>query len=275
MTRLFAVEELAVGRTSPQVDARDKQAIPTGPSRLVESSEERRARQRAEAWKDLLEAIRQSSANRLELLLHRRGDDLVPCPWGRLVPCDAACRCAGAGSVTTNFLREHYAHLVAAVERAVQGPGPAHVEAYVEVMLRHDACSGGPEATEVSPLRLEVPPRVGRRRPPRRQSHWTGESRLRYANARYEQLLVRLCDRETLALSQADLAAGHGPCAACRRLFPLGQLEVGHVDGALWDSRSCSAWVRAARLWQEHEAGVRLRVLCQGCWVESPERGRS
>lgn len=278
MTRLFALEELAARCSPPEAILRDKHHIPTGPSRLVESSEERRARQRAEMWEDFLEALRQASVNRLELLLPRRGDDLVSCPWGRLVSCDDACRCGGSGTVTIDFLRDHYEHLVTAVVSCVQVSGRLQVDPAL------GSCSDGrhevlavpcPEAPSKSVPCPEALPKVGRRRMPRRQEHWTGESRLRFANARYAQLLSLLCDREAGAPSPGERVSGHGACGACRRVFPLGQLEIGHVDGALWNTRTCSAWVRAARFWQEHEAGVRLRVLCQGCGVASPECGRS
>ncbi len=96
--------------------------VPTGTPRLVESSSDRRARVSVESWQAVLEAVRRSSAARLELLKGRSGSDRLPCSWSKLGGCDADCRCRGAGTVTVNFLRAHYERLATEIALLVSPP---------------------------------------------------------------------------------------------------------------------------------------------------------
>jgi len=111
VSALFSSRDLKSRRRSPGPDRRDRRRIPTGDLRLVESSTDRRARARVESWTEFVDAIRRSTAARLELLKGREGGDLIPCPWDRLGTCDGTCRCGGSGTVTVDFLLDHYARL--------------------------------------------------------------------------------------------------------------------------------------------------------------------
>lgn len=98
--------------------------IPTGTPRLVESSSDRRTRASVEAWQAVLDAVRRSSAARLELLKGRAGNDRLPCAWKKLGGCDADCRCRGAGTVSIDFLRAHYERLAIEIALLVS-PSPS------------------------------------------------------------------------------------------------------------------------------------------------------
>lgn len=111
---LFTVSDLKP-KTRPPGRDRRRRRIPTGAPRLMESSGERIERLSTETWSALLDAIRCSSAARLDLLSGRAGCDRVPCPWERLMFCGVSCRCGGAGTVTVEFLRKHYAGLAAEI----------------------------------------------------------------------------------------------------------------------------------------------------------------
>ncbi len=105
-------------KPKPKLPTRDKRpqlCIPTGAPRLVESPTDRSARAPAEAWGALLDVVRRSSAARLALLSGRAGNDRISCPWERLAACAVSCRCGGAGTVTVEFLRGHYANLAAEI----------------------------------------------------------------------------------------------------------------------------------------------------------------
>jgi hypothetical protein len=71
----------------------------------------RHAREDVTAWTALVSAVRRSALARLDLLNGRAGGDRVPCPWEYLTVCDDSCRCVGAGTVTVDFLRDHYRRL--------------------------------------------------------------------------------------------------------------------------------------------------------------------
>ena len=85
--------------------------IPTGKARLGESSSDRAARASVARWQALLDGVRRSCDARLELLKGRTGTDRVDCGWRRFSECAVHCRCRGAGTVTIDFLRDHYARL--------------------------------------------------------------------------------------------------------------------------------------------------------------------
>jgi len=114
---LFSPNDLRSRRRSLDRDQRSRRSIPTGPPRLIESSTKRLARADAKSWDRLVEALRQASVARLELLKNRQGSDRTPCPWARLVDCNRACRCGGAGTVTVEFLRDHYTRLPAEITK--------------------------------------------------------------------------------------------------------------------------------------------------------------
>ncbi len=92
-------------------DKRPRRRLPTGTPRLVESSSDRAARASVEAWEATLDAIRRSATARLELFKNRPLSERIPCPWERLTGCAITCRCRGAGTVTIEFLSDHYARL--------------------------------------------------------------------------------------------------------------------------------------------------------------------
>jgi hypothetical protein len=54
-------------------------------------------------------------------------------------------------------------------------------------------------------------------------------------------------------------------CSICGEVHRIAQLDIDHQDGRLWRVEKVSPSARAARYWREHEAGVRLRVLCHSC----------
>lgn len=56
--------------------------------------------------------------------------------------------------------------------------------------------------------------------------------------------------------------APSGKCDECGKRLPL---EVDHVHGRGWDPAELSSQQRAARYWQEHDDGVKLRALCRSC----------
>ena len=111
-------------KSRPTPRDRAERCIPTGAPRLVESSTGRSARSSTEAWHSLLDAVRRSSTARLTLLSGRLASDRVSCPWERLTNCAASCRCGGAGTVTVEFLRRHYASLADEIALLVR-PAPA------------------------------------------------------------------------------------------------------------------------------------------------------
>jgi len=96
-------------------DRRVRLRIPTGAPRLVESATARLERAPIETWQALIDSIHRSALARLELLKGREGDDRVPCPWERLMGCSITCRCRAAGTVTVDFLRDHYTLLAAEI----------------------------------------------------------------------------------------------------------------------------------------------------------------
>ena len=101
-------------------DGRPRRRLPTGAPRLVESSSDRAARASAEAWEGMLDVVRRSAAARLELFKNRPLSERVPCPWERLTGCSViACRCRGAGTVTVEFLSEHYGRLASEIAALV------------------------------------------------------------------------------------------------------------------------------------------------------------
>jgi hypothetical protein len=104
-------------KARPVSDRRLPRRIATGAPRLVESSAERLARRNAESWAAIVDAIRRSAEGRLELLRSRDGKDRIGCPWARLITCDGSCRCGGVGTVTVDFLRDHYTRIAAEVEQ--------------------------------------------------------------------------------------------------------------------------------------------------------------
>lgn len=111
MRPLFSYKDLRSRKRKPRRDTRKRRQIPTGHLRLIEPPRSRLRRETDIAWKSSLEAVRKIAFMRLELLRgHSEGHEL-PCPWGRVVPCDSDCRCAGEGSVSVEFLREHYTKL--------------------------------------------------------------------------------------------------------------------------------------------------------------------
>lgn len=116
--QLFSKADLKQPKQAVRRDRR-RRRIPTGAPRLMESSAERTDRLTAEAWNQLLETIDRSAQARIELFKHREDQDLLGCPWARLTPCSAACRCEGHGKVTIAFLRKHYAHLAVEIARLV------------------------------------------------------------------------------------------------------------------------------------------------------------
>jgi hypothetical protein len=121
VTQLFSQAQLKV-KTRPVRRDGARRRIPTGAPRLVESSAERADRLIAEAWNQQLEAIDRSAQARIELLKHRGDQDLLGCPWARLMPCSVACRCHGFGKVTIAFLRNHYANLAVEIAQLVKAP---------------------------------------------------------------------------------------------------------------------------------------------------------
>ena len=98
-------------KVRPTARDRSERRVPTGLPRLAESSTDRATRSSTEAWQSLLDVVRRSSTARLTLLSGRPGADRISCPWERVVDCGASCRCGGAGTVTVEFLRKHYANL--------------------------------------------------------------------------------------------------------------------------------------------------------------------
>jgi hypothetical protein len=108
---LFAGEVIKPKRKKKLRDHQDARRIPTGAPRLVESSTERLGRANANAWKEMIDAIRRSCEARVELLKGRSGGDVMPCPWERFGSCDQGCRCAGTRTITVGRLRKHYAKL--------------------------------------------------------------------------------------------------------------------------------------------------------------------
>lgn len=98
-------------KSRPTARDRAERRVPTGAPRLVESSSDRHVRASVEVWQLLLDAVRRSSSARFTLLSGRPAANRVACPWERLTSCDASCRCGGAGTVTVEFLRRHYASL--------------------------------------------------------------------------------------------------------------------------------------------------------------------
>lgn len=117
MTLFAASDFKSKARTSrPGSDRRPRRVLPTGTPRLLESSTVRRSRLGSEAWQALLDAVRRSATTRVDLLMGRKGSERIECSWKRLTGCDASCRCGGAGTVTVDFLRDHYASLVSEIE---------------------------------------------------------------------------------------------------------------------------------------------------------------
>jgi len=96
-------------------DRRARRRIPTGAPRLVESASDRLERASIETWQALIDSIHRSALARLELLKGRSDSERVPCPWERLPGCSAGCRCRAAGTVTVDFLRDHYTRLAAEI----------------------------------------------------------------------------------------------------------------------------------------------------------------
>lgn len=94
--------------------------LPTGEPRLVESSRARRALVPEATWQALLEAIRRSATARLDLLKGCRGKDKLPCFWRRLGGCGSDCRCGGVGTISVEFLRDHYERLALEIEQLSQ-----------------------------------------------------------------------------------------------------------------------------------------------------------
>jgi hypothetical protein len=68
-----------------------------------------------------------------------------------------------------------------------------------------------------------------------------------------------------LRISLLEVLAPASSCGRCGARHDLEDLEVDHVDGCTYDKRELAAWTRAARYWQEHDRGVRLRALCRSC----------
>jgi hypothetical protein len=89
----------------------------------MESANDRLERAPTEVWGALLDAIHRSALSRLELLRGRAVGDRVPCPWERLTCCAVGCQCRGAGTVTVDFLRNHYTHLATEIAMLVR-PAP-------------------------------------------------------------------------------------------------------------------------------------------------------
>jgi hypothetical protein len=98
-------------KSRPIARERAECCIPTGAPRVVESSNDRISRATVETWQLLIDAVRRSTTARLSLLSGRSGAERVSCPWERIISCDSRCRCRGAGTVTVDFLRSHYASL--------------------------------------------------------------------------------------------------------------------------------------------------------------------
>jgi hypothetical protein len=105
--------------SKPSPDKRPRRRLPTGAPRLVESPSDRAARASVEAWEATLDVIRCSAAARLELFKNRSLSERVTCPWERLTGCAITCRCRGAGTVTIEFLTEHYGRLAAEIASLV------------------------------------------------------------------------------------------------------------------------------------------------------------
>jgi hypothetical protein len=110
---LFSATELQP-RKLRRLGARELIQIPTGPSRLVESSTDRRVRARSETWTAFALSVAQSARVRIELLSARDALDAVGCPWSRIYAgsCPASCRCGGSGQVAVGLLVAHYKALV-------------------------------------------------------------------------------------------------------------------------------------------------------------------
>jgi len=105
---LFVASELKTKGRRPSRDRRPRVSLPSGMPRLVESSRARRARAGVEAWEAFIGEIRRSAEARLILLAGHSEGDRVVCPWARLTSCGTTCRCAGAATVSVDFLRKHY-----------------------------------------------------------------------------------------------------------------------------------------------------------------------
>ncbi|MGL4445522.1 MAG: 2'-5' RNA ligase family protein, partial [Alsobacter sp.] len=67
-------------------------------------------------------------------------------------------------------------------------------------------------------------------------------------------------DRTMVAL--LEKLAPSGKCDDCGKRLPL---EVDHVHGRGWDPAALSKQQRAAKYWQEHDDGKKLRALCRSC----------
>lgn len=80
-----------------------------------------------------------------------------------------------------------------------------------------------------------------------------------------ERTRARL-DRAIRRRNELVLALSPGlTCAECGGTFKVGELHIDHQDGRTWHYQSLSPQMRAARMWREHAAGVRLRALCRSC----------
>lgn len=91
----------------------------------------------------------------------------------------------------------------------------------------------------------------GRRR--WRRTKYNRRTRARRSAARHERAKAR--HRELVKLLG-------GRCAECKSTH---RLEIDHVDGREWRSKSLAFRDRVARYWREYKSGVYLRVLCRKC----------
>lgn len=107
--RLLTPDDRAVRRAKYQAT---KLVIPTGEPRFGESSRDRAARIESETTRAFYRSIVDAAVSRLALLEGRGGHHLVDCPWARVEPCTAACRCGGTGKVSIKALRAHYTRMV-------------------------------------------------------------------------------------------------------------------------------------------------------------------
>ena len=120
---LFSPSDLVPRRQVPSHEPPRQRSIQTGPPRLAEAPSRYFERANDASWRRLVEAVRQASSTRLELLKGRHGSDRLPCPWARLVNCDSRCRCGGVGTMTIERLRKHYARLPAEITKIAR-PAP-------------------------------------------------------------------------------------------------------------------------------------------------------
>lgn len=113
MTPLFDRAELEPER-SDELLVPVRHSVVFGPEGrgTGENAAERKERLRLLSWEKFSGDVIAAIHARLELLSGRSLDEVITCPWSRVVTCTAECRCEGTGTITVIVMVQHYRQML-------------------------------------------------------------------------------------------------------------------------------------------------------------------